>query len=293
MKLVIWAVLAFACTQSLWAADGSWTGAVSLWWNNTGSWVDGIVADGADSTGWFTNDISGTSYSIILNPSRTLGHLYFDDAVGQTIWILNPNGDAALTLQTTTGLPSITVNTSADSVSINCALSGSQGFAKLGTGKLVLGTGGKVNSYTGDTVISEGQLWLGAPGAVGVGTVSYGIPDSSVVAFNNAATARLILNGFDGTIGGLSSAGGAGLKITEAAYDNGVNKPATLTLNVAEGLTLNYDGYLRDGASGSCVLTLVKPVRVHRACRVLLDGSPTAEQQRFQKALCLLILLPT
>jgi autotransporter-associated beta strand protein len=256
----IFTALTLVCAMSLFADDGSWISTTSgQWWSGSDRWADGVIADGTDHTAWFTNDISGSTFTVALSPSRTLGHLYFNDAVGQTIWILKPaTGDQVLTLETTSGLPTITVNESADVAYINCELNGMQGFEKLGTGKVVIGTDGKVNDYTGDTVISEGQLWLGGQGTPGTGAVSYGIPDSSVISFNNEASARFTMNGFNATIGGLSTSGGAGLKIVEAAYDNGVNKPATLTLNVADGVTADYGDFIRDGGDAATILSVVK-----------------------------------
>jgi len=203
-------------------------------------------------------NVTGTTFNVYIDSDRTIGNLFFRDTDGKTIWRFMSGWEEMLTLETKSGIPTITVAGVADVAHLNAGLGGHMGFIKEGKGKLVLGTDGAVGRYTGDTVISAGQLWLGGTGSAGQGNTSYGIPRSSVIVFDNETNARLVLNGFNATIGGLSSIGGAGLKIVEAAYDNGVNKPATLTLNVADGVTLDYDGYLRDGGKGTTQLSVIK-----------------------------------
>src|SRR5262245_61505615 len=49
--------LLFSGTKSV-AADGVWSTDSSGNWSDTTKWAGGVVADGADSTAYFTNDIT-------------------------------------------------------------------------------------------------------------------------------------------------------------------------------------------------------------------------------------------
>ena len=134
-------------------------------------------------------------------------------------------------------------------------------LTKTGAGVLTLsGT----NLFTGGTVASSGYLMLSSPGVclpgditITGGIVQLGaaeqIADAAILSFTNAAETRLQLQGFNETVGGVQSLGGAGNKIVEAASDSLNNKPATLTLNVSGAGAYTFDGYVRDasGATGS------------------------------------------
>jgi autotransporter-associated beta strand protein len=134
-------------------------------------------------------------------------------------------------------------------------------LTKTGAGTLTLsGT----NIFTGGTVASSGYLMLSSPGFCLPGAITFNggivqlgaaeqIADAAILTFTNAAETRLQLQGFNETVGGLQTAGGAGTRIVEAATDGLSNKPAALTLNVAESGAYIFDGFVRDasGATGS------------------------------------------
>ena len=134
-------------------------------------------------------------------------------------------------------------------------------LTKTGAGVLTLsGT----NLFTGGTVASSGYLMLSCPGVCLPGDITFTggivqlgaaeqIADAALLSFTNAAETRLQLQGFNETVGGVQSLGGAGNKIVEAASDGLNNKPATLTLNVSGAGAYTFDGYVRDasGATGS------------------------------------------
>jgi autotransporter-associated beta strand protein len=250
----------FIPATSLFAADGHWISTESgQHWENQDHWANGIAAGEAGCTAYFNSDIDGTVFDVRIEQNRMIGNLFFCDPVGQTTWRLKTIGEDVLTLVAKPNeMPLITVKEPDDTAVIQICLGGSGGLCKAGKGRLVFGADGVVNGYSGDTVITSGRVSLGGAGAPGKGNTGYGIPRSSTVVFDNDANARLVLNGFNATIGGLSSRGGTGLKIVEAAYDTGVDKPAVLTLNVAENATMEYDGYLRDGGKGTTQLSVIK-----------------------------------
>src|SRR6185503_11989628 len=60
-------------------ADGIWAGDADGSWTDTSKWVGGVIADGPDSTAYFTNDITAIR-TITFDGNRTIGHLVFGDA---------------------------------------------------------------------------------------------------------------------------------------------------------------------------------------------------------------------
>jgi autotransporter-associated beta strand protein len=150
-------------------------------------------------------------------------------------------------------------------------LSGAGTLIKTNTGTVVLSGN---NTYTGDTLLNRGFLVLSnvAGNAVG-GNVrvwnssnlmlghSNQIPDTAILTITNFATgdARLDMQGFNETIGGLVGLKTGGNIIVEAAVDGTSGKPATLTINTAGGQVYTYDGYMRNGVTApASILSLVK-----------------------------------
>ena len=97
------------------------------------------------------------------------------------------------------------------------------GLTKNGVGTLQLAAG--ANSYTSPTVINKGTLQL---------TAANSLTGNTAVTIANDATAKLDLNGFDTSLGGLSGGGGAGGTVALGA--------GNLTLNAASSAT--YGGSL-------------------------------------------------
>src|SRR5206468_4152473 len=108
--------------------------------------------------------------TVHLSSARTLGGLLFGDTTPSNNWILDNNGTAAntLTLSTSTGTPTITVNN--QTATISAVLAGTQGFTKSGNGILAL-TGS--NTYSGATAINAGTVAIsGAAADLGLGTAT-------------------------------------------------------------------------------------------------------------------------
>ena len=150
-------VLPFA--QSLHAADGTWNADAGGNWNTgtTTNWFNGIVAAGADSAAYFNAvNITGNR-QITLTESLAIGNLAFGDATTASHdWTLASSVGATLTLQTTAGAPTITVDNR--TATIAAILGGSQGFTKAGTGKLVLS--GNHAGLSGAFTVNAGTLDL-------------------------------------------------------------------------------------------------------------------------------------
>ena len=131
---------AFAQTNGSWNVDASGT------WSASSNWLNGIIADGSNSTANFTNSISSVT-TVTLDSSRSIGGLNFSGAAStDSAWILS--GSSILTLSAS-GTPSITTDTT---TTISVQLAGTNGFTKSGFEVLIL-TG--ANTYSGVTTISS------------------------------------------------------------------------------------------------------------------------------------------
>lgn len=224
------------------SADGTWNvaGGTSSWDTNT-NWVGNIIADDIDNTADFsTLDISGTTTVELAGP-RTIGNITFGDIDTSTAgsWII---ANDVLTLDVTTGAPTITVNALGTNASarINSEIAGTDGLTKAGAGRLILGS---ANSYTGATSISEGNLTILNGGALGSGdvTVESGarlqLQGSSVANnININGTSALYINGGSNTLSGTITLESNATIANTNSNNNSVDLSGQVDLN---GFTLN------------------------------------------------------
>lgn len=205
--------------QVILPANGIWTSATNGNWETFANWQSNTIASGEDSTATF-NGAAGTT--VTLNANRTIGNLDFSVA-DYTI-----NGNATLTLATTSGIPAITV-AGGRTASIPARMTGSAGFEKLGAGTLTLPSdgmsGSPVNTFTGETIISGGTLEIRARSADNGGYTSIG---SGPVTINNGGT---LLSSNDWTTGNEWNGACVGL-IT-------INAGGTWTITAAGGTVRN------------------------------------------------------
>ena len=235
-SVVLIALLALAAAPTR-AADGTWDLLVGGTWSPTSRWVGGIVADGADSTATFNQDIT-LNRTITLDSDRTIGHLFFNDSGGGTDrrWTLQSN---TLTLETTTGTPTINIGSQVGvPVYIASVLAGTQGFEKKGNGTLMINA---AMTYTGDTVISDGNIRFNGTDDLPATTVLRMLPGANT----------LQMMGYSQTLGGLDGANGT----VECSF-NGL-QTNVLTLAVAGSESYSFSGLLQDGAATS-ELNIVK-----------------------------------
>lgn len=161
-------------------ASGNWIVDANGNWNTPGNWSGGIIATGIDMTATFAIDVTADRF-VNNNSPRELGQLVFTDATPGSAgaWFVTNN---ALTLQRSNATPVITVSNV--TATINAAISGTQGFSKLGEGTLVLA---EANTYGGVTSITAGALRVVNDLALG--------DDSQGTSIQNGADARLELAG--------------------------------------------------------------------------------------------------
>ncbi len=154
------AVFLLAGASPAWAVSGTWTNSIADGnWGDAINWANGTIADGADSTATFS---STATRSITLNTSRTIGNLTFNTSSYNLI------GGNTLTLQTSTGIPTVTVT--AGTTTIGVPLSSDQQV--LFTGGIVALTNG-ANSLSGGLIYQENPIGF-VSGALGSGTIQVG-----------------------------------------------------------------------------------------------------------------------
>ncbi|MGN6556213.1 MAG: autotransporter-associated beta strand repeat-containing protein [Verrucomicrobiota bacterium] len=155
-KLISLALALLTSVASLQA--GTWNQDTDGTWSDSGKWLGGLTPEGIDAIADFsTLDILGTR-TVTLESPHTVGHLIFGDLAGSQGWLITTNGstDPVLTLATSAGVPTVSVNNSAATNRV--ILGGTQGLVKVGAGSLTLQ--GSANSYSGQTVVSNGTLFL-------------------------------------------------------------------------------------------------------------------------------------
>lgn len=244
------ALLAFTGAQ---AADGSWNTDASGNWilSNTVPWLGGVVAEGAGSTAYFTNDITSSRTATLTAP-LTIGNLVFGDAATGTAgsWIIAGTAANALTLQGAT--PTITVNALGTNslASITASLSGTSGLTKAGTG--ILSVSGS-NTYSGGTFITTGTLRTGSSFSLGTGAVT--VSAGAGLQVQNSITIANTVN--------LNGTGALGLVSGTSTFTGPVNlqSASTIAMGSAANSAIIISGSLNLGTntlsvSGNRPLTL-------------------------------------
>ncbi len=159
-----------SATPLVLTGDGVWTRLKDGVWSPSGNWQNSVIAAGVGKKATFAQT---TGVTVTLDGARTLGTLDFANA-NYTL-----AGSGALTLDAGVDLPAVSVAAGSAS-SISVPLAGTTGFAKTGTGTLILSG---ANSYTGGTMINGGTLISGAGGvAKGAVTLASGATLSTTSA---------------------------------------------------------------------------------------------------------------
>ncbi|MEX1115051.1 MAG: autotransporter-associated beta strand repeat-containing protein [Akkermansiaceae bacterium] len=174
------------------AADGTYTSQTGAW-NLGTSWLDGIPADGADSTAFFTNDVTNSDRTTSLGGNRIIGNITFTDGDIATPFnrVISNN---TLTLDVTTGSPLIDVTQSGRSLRIVSVLAGNDGLTKTGLGTLILNNNGSnpsISTLSGQFQILQGIVQYGNANIGGGSTGAH------TVAISSGASLRFRHGGAD------------------------------------------------------------------------------------------------
>lgn len=150
--------------QALLAQSGSWTGGGNqsfpdCIWGGPANWLNNTIPSGANNTATF-GQVFTNGYATTKNVARTLGHVVYNDPQNAFDFILRRSANqVTLTLSTTTGQPTLSVNQADRMFVMDVLIAGTNGFAKNGPGKLVLSNSG--STYTGPIAINAGTLEIG------------------------------------------------------------------------------------------------------------------------------------
>lgn len=173
------------------AADGTWNLNGSDTWStaNTTPWLNSIVASGIDSSAYF-NALNITSdATVTLSENLAIGNLYFGDTSGAQTWTLARSSTFVLTLQRSSGSPTITVDNS--TATISAVLAGTEGFTKAGSGRLVLSGS---NTLTGGIIVNAGTLDIRSTSSVGSNSINLAT-SGSVLDAANPVTGSVTISG--------------------------------------------------------------------------------------------------
>jgi autotransporter-associated beta strand protein len=141
-------------------ANGTWINANGGSWNNAANWQGGKIAQGIGFTADFSTLRLSADATVTLDGAQTIGNLIFGDQASAHNWNLNTGSGGSLTLRSSSGSPSITVNN--QTATIGAALAGTQGLSQNGNGTLILV---QPIGYTGSTTNNAGTLeFLGSLG---------------------------------------------------------------------------------------------------------------------------------
>jgi len=160
--LLITLLAALCLTPRLQAADGTWTNteastSVTNFWSEASNWDAGIIADGVDSTAYFTSAILSTE-NIGVDTDRTIGNLVID--VPGTSRTVNFRGtyesNTVLNLEVSSGMPLISYTNT--SPSVYCAVVATNGFNKWGSTTRILTLRGDGNLIGGMITNLYGSL---------------------------------------------------------------------------------------------------------------------------------------
>ena len=239
-----------SATPSLADSNGVWNLASGGDWMTNGNWLDSVIGIGTNRSAGFPLAAGGT-----INQNRgglSIGSLSFTNG-NYTI-----SGNA-LTLDTTTGTPGISVG-SGVTATITTALNGTDGLTKSGAGSLKLTA---YNNYTGGTTVNSGTLdvngatsgWGLLRGAVTVNpgaTLAITGGDGTGFGWNDPVTS-LTINGGTVNASGTSHVG-FGPAVTPVALNNGGTITGNWQWNGDDRLAFSSSGDSTNTLSGALVL---------------------------------------
>ena len=251
--IVLAALVLSLLPSGLFAQDGSWAVDADGTWSTAGNWLGSTIADGVGSTASFTNTITATR-TVTSDVARTNGNLVFAGSAALN-WTLT--NSAAYVLNNASGLATITVSSNTVNINANSAVGGISGTNTV----LKNGVGG-VNlpwssTYSGGTVIGQGQVNITAVGSGQLGTGSVTVTNGStlnlldgnttdqnrVCAFTNTLT---VPSGQTGTVW-LSARSVTGVAGSASAVTGPVTGAGTLVLRANNGTrggcALNFSAF--------------------------------------------------
>jgi fibronectin-binding autotransporter adhesin len=264
------------------AVDGTWiTLNGTTPWSATSNWSGGTVADGVDSTAFFTADINGALDTTLADMGRTIGNITFTDATTDS-HNMTISGANALTLDRTSGTPVINVTQSARTLTISSILAGTDGLQKNGGGALVLSNA--ANSYSGNTIINGGVLNMGentaalgsTSGITFSGTSTLTVPTSAAsVSFASMAIDPGVTATFNAQSGGAATAYSI-TSLTGNGTFSATNSSGGAGKVVTFGSLASFNGVLQYNAGGGTSMAFNVPSLADVAANIRVIGGTTS-----------------
>lgn len=185
-RLVILASISLG-VSSLPAADGTWNGTAGNW-SNTGIWSGSGIADGTNSTAFFTAELTANQ-TVTVDANRTIGNITFTDGTTASHNLTLAAG-GILTLDTSSGSPDISVTQASRLLTISATVAGTDGFTKSGPGRLFLNaTGG--NTFSGALNLAAGSLQMNGDGNIGDSNNDINVTGTFTLFSNSGSTVNL------------------------------------------------------------------------------------------------------
>ena len=245
--LIIAFILLFAHYASG-QTSGTWGSTAGGNWNLSTNWVGGNIASGTDALADFSQTLSAAR-TLTVNANFTVGSLKFGSGANST---LAASGGSILTLQTSTGSP--TIDVAGNVALISAKLAGTQGFNLTGAGALRLT--GTTNTLTGGIRLgSASELQFNA-NTLGTNVVDF--TANSTLTWNGTNTQDVsslikIEDGVTATLGiGANNVTFATALQTGAAGTGAITKTGAGTVTITAANT--YTGLTRISA-GRIVLS--------------------------------------
>ncbi len=230
-----WLLLSVLLSARAQAANGTWVTNGNGNWDTNGNWSGSTIADGQDNTADFSTINITSGRTVNLDSSHTIGSLKFGDSTPTHDWTLNSPGGSVLTLQVSSGTPTIEIVNQGTSVSLE--LAGTQGFTKAGVGTLTLS--GNNASLSGGITISQGTVFWNANNALGSGTVT--LNDANTGANNTS-----LFRNSTGTLANNITVANQGSGSTTIGSDSGASGST-----YSGTITLNRDVSLKAGGTST------------------------------------------
>jgi len=241
-------------------------------WNDPANWSH-CVPNAPDSEAVFGAAITSDA-SVAVNANITVTTLVFDNAA-------HAYGVTGDDLHTLTLAGAATVHVAAGNHQVSAAVSGADGLAKTGPGRLLLsGT----NTYAGSTTIAEGTLALSGPttnNIAGSGLIT--VNASSTLDASSLAGGRIVLAAGQKLAGEGMVWGGLAAGAGNVLAPGGSGSALTITggLALQDGLVLSIDpspsGYVRvtggtvaGAGTGTVQVHVRSPASVRSGSRLVL-----------------------
>ena len=169
-------------------------------WSDPSNWDGGLIAGAIGSTPVFGSFDAAGDIVVTLDSSRTVSDITFEDSdpTSPVNWRISGHPGSILRLDTTAGVPLITVNAlgTGASATIDAVINGTDGLTKAGAGTLVFSQPATLSGAIG---VATGTLQLAAGGGLATDTLNI-----------SSGTGRLDVNGGNLTVSGNTTVNGSG-----------------------------------------------------------------------------------